>query len=367
MRILVVSPYPVFPPQTGSAVRTSQICSYLTGEKHDVFLLAPRGRNGRNFLPSDKIRVYTFRHRWGCQHFFNIGLLKTMKNIIKNHHIDLIFLSFPYQGLMVERISRKFSIPFVLDEHNIEFLRFRRMNRVFLSKVLRLIELYTVKKASKLFTVSEKEQQIIQDFFHRNCELMPNGVDNERFLPERNSSQLRAQLELGDKFIVLFFGALDYKPNREAVRLINNYIAPNVIKESPDTVFLIAGREPPPLAYHSSVHLLGVVKEIKDYIHMSDLVICPLLSGGGTRIKILEAFACRKIVLSTLIGAEGLNVKNNYNILLADVNDFPHEILKVKRGIYNKQIPHNAQKLALQYDWKLTLQPLKGINLKEGI
>ncbi len=364
MRILVVSPYPVFPVETGFAVRISQICQYLMGKQHDVFLLTAE-INKINKIPSPfkKSNIYSFRHRWGFQHFFNLKVFKALKSIVRDEKIELIILSFPYQVFMVEKICRKFDIPFFLDEHNIEFLRFKRMKRNSIANVVRLVESFAIRKAARIFTVSENDKQILQEYFHREAELMPNGVDVNTFVCEENSSELRSVLGLNNKFIVLFFGALDYMPNCEAITYINDAIAPATAKKDMDVVFLIVGKKPPALNYHASVRILGAVESIKEYIQMSDMVICPLLAGGGTRIKILESLACGKIVLSTRIGAEGLDVKHNKDIIFADIDNFSDEILKVKNGEINTEIAHNARKAALQYDWKNTLKPLDNITL----
>jgi len=101
------------------------------------------------------------------------------------------------------------------------------------------------------------------------------------------------------------------------------------LKKKPNAKFLIIGDNPPLEFKHENIIFTGLVKKIEDYINASDFVICPLLYGGGTRIKIIETLACGKPVISTSMGAEGIKSEEITELLYLcdDWNDFADKIL----------------------------------------
>jgi glycosyltransferase involved in cell wall biosynthesis len=141
--------------------------------------------------------------------------------------------------------------------------------------------------------------------------IIENPVDREVFYPKDTKNLIRKKLQLKqkDKFI-LFFGQLNYKPNIEALEIIKNEIIPRLdsYKKQYKIAVCGAGNGKGFLKEfkHKNIIFKGFVNKIQDYINASDVVIVPLKSGSGTRIKILEALACKKRVISTSIGAEGI-------------------------------------------------------------
>jgi len=105
---------------------------------------------------------------------------------------------------------------------------------------------------------------------------------------------------------------------------------PRIIKKIQHAKFLIVGDNPPLEFKHEKILFTGLVDKIEDYINVSDVVICPILSGGGTRLKILEALACEKFVISTKVGAEGTQFDKYQDILLIhdDWHSFTEEIIQ---------------------------------------
>jgi sugar transferase (PEP-CTERM/EpsH1 system associated) len=143
--------------------------------------------------------------------------------------------------------------------------------------------------------------------------VVENGVDCARFQP-------LAEAPEGND--LLFTGVLGYPPNADAVRFFCREILPLVRRAVPDARLLIVGQSPPPdvraLAESEAVELLSDVADIVPCYQRARLAVVPLRAGGGTRLKILEAMALGRAVVSTTIGCEGIGVSHGRDILVAD-------------------------------------------------
>jgi len=124
---------------------------------------------------------------------------------------------------------------------------------------------------------------------------------------------------------LVFTGSMDWRPNQDAVTYFIRDIFPLLRSKYPSLAVSFVGRNPPPeimaLDRISGVTVTGTVDDVRPYIRRAAVYIVPLRIGGGSRLKILEALAMRKAVVSTAIGAEGLKVADGSNILLADDPD----------------------------------------------
>nr|MBN2276802.1 glycosyltransferase [candidate division Zixibacteria bacterium] len=162
--------------------------------------------------------------------------------------------------------------------------------------------------------VSESEATTLKEL-NKNCpvEIIENGVDIEYFSPK--------QTEV-DPNLLTFTGSMDWRPNQDAVLYFVQEIFPLLKNINPRVKTLIVGRTPPEkiktLSRIDGIEVTGTVDDVRPYIARAALYIVPLRIGGGSRLKILEAMAMKKPVVSTTIGAEGLYVGDGENIILAD-------------------------------------------------
>src|SRR5262249_34065099 len=121
--------------------------------------------------------------------------------------------------------------------------------------------------------------------------------------------------------VVAFVGSMDWEPNIDAVEYFCSDIWPQVLKESPKALFRIVGRNPHPRVQRlasKSIQVTGTVSSIPQHLGPAQVVVVPLRIAGGTRLKIYEAMAMGKAVVSTSVGAEGRDVNHGRNIILAD-------------------------------------------------
>jgi glycosyltransferase involved in cell wall biosynthesis len=195
--------------------------------------------------------------------------------------------------------------------------------------------------------------------------VVPNGVDLNEFAPSARSLQLRSGS-------ILFSGLMSYYPNQHAVRWFLDKVFPLILRRSSDAKVVIAGASPPQwLKKRSSsqVEITGRVEDMRPFIEQGQVVIAPLLVGGGTRVKILEAQAMGKPVVSTSLGAEGLDLKDGESVLIADQADhFANRVVDVLTDSkLSWRIAHNGRNHAVQhFDWNRIGERLSAI-LQERI
>jgi glycosyltransferase involved in cell wall biosynthesis len=149
---------------------------------------------------------------------------------------------------------------------------------------------------------------------------------------------------------------MDWEPNIDAVEYFCREIFPRVLVAFPNARFQIVGRNPHSRVRKlasSSVEVTGTVPSVAEHLRNATVVIVPLRIGGGTRLKIFEAMAMRKAMVSTSIGAEGLDVTSGKDCLLADdAPSFAAAILAVLRDpALRRSYEDSAAALAARYDW----------------
>jgi glycosyltransferase involved in cell wall biosynthesis len=177
--------------------------------------------------------------------------------------------------------------------------------------VLRLWERRAVRSSHTTFVCSEHDRDYLSAAFRcGNVAAIPNAVE---ISPEQ---------ELPDKQNLLFLGPLSYQPNRVAADHLIRHIWPKVLSAIPGATLFIAGAFPERIESFADnppgVKFLGFVDDLEKLYREVRVVCCPILAGGGTRIKILEAAAHGKPVVSTTIGAEGIDLRDGEEIFLRD-------------------------------------------------
>jgi glycosyltransferase involved in cell wall biosynthesis len=217
------------------------------------------------------------------------------------------------------------SVPVAIDHHNSEYTLVRRYlaqerNPIRLiygwleAMKLRAWERNVSRRADLILTCSDADRQIFKNLAPEvPAVVVPNVIDVDQYVPVQRDVSTT----------ILYTGGMDWYPNQDAVRYFVREMMPIVRKAVSGVRFVIAGRNPPEafrksLADVLDVEFTGAVPNIREEIAKAAVCVVPLRMGSGTRLKILEAAAMGKPVVSTTIGAEGLEFKNGKEIMLAD-------------------------------------------------
>lgn len=237
----------------------------------------------------------------------------------------------------------------VLFQHNVEAMIWKRhyevqtnsLKKVYLKNQW-LKTLNYEREVSHRFdlviAVSQEDAEMFRkDYGIANVIDVPTGVDIDYFRP-RNDGQVRPNS-------LVFTGSMDWLPNEDAMQYFTKEILPLVRKRIPEVVVTIVGRNPYPSLVELSerdkgVIVTGRVDDVRPYIDNASVFIVPLRIGGGTRLKIYEAMAMERAVVSTSIGAEGLPVTPGKEILIADT---PEEFAESVIGLLGNR--ETAQEL----------------------
>lgn len=154
----------------------------------------------------------------------------------------------------------------------------------------------------------------------------------------------------------MFLGSMDWEANIDAVEHFCREMWPAVLRAVPAARFRIVGRNPHARVLRlasDTIEVTGTVPSVVDYLRDAAVVVVPLRVGGGTRLKIFEAMAAGRAVVSTSIGAEGLDVSSGHDVILADEEQrFADAVIALLRdGDRRRALGVNAAASAARYDW----------------
>lgn len=280
-----------------------------------------------------------------------------MRRLVGEKKFDLVHVEWTHYAIYGNAIRE---LPQFVCTHNVEYLSWRRSvtaTRNPLEKLLGIHEaekMYRFEKriyrsADYLSVVSENDAGLLENEFGiKEFCIIPNGVEIEFYDEIPNAPKPNR---------LVYCGSMDASVNQDAVLWFISEVFPLILKKRPDAEFVVIGRNPPDwLIKYQNQHIrfTGAVDDIRLPLKEGMVEVVPLRIGGGTRLKILEAFAARIPVVSTTIGAEGLNIENEKNLLLADTSEtFAAQCLKLLES------PELASRLADegrflvdgQYDW----------------
>ena len=222
-----------------------------------------------------------------------------------------------------------------------------------------------VSKFTKCLTVSEDDKKNLLKMSENKAEVevISNGVDTEYF----NLSTMT--YELKEENSLVFTGSMDWLPNSDAVIYFVKEILPLIWKKNNQVKFYIVGKNPSKEVLSlgnkdNRIIITGVVDDVRPYIAKSKIFVVPLRVGGGTRLKILEAMAMGKAIVSTTIAAEGIKYTDGYNII---IQDYPLHIANSILALLEdeqkrKNLGQAGRELACNcYDWKIISQKLNNI------
>jgi glycosyltransferase involved in cell wall biosynthesis len=213
-----------------------------------------------------------------------------------------------------------------------------------------------VRKFHHVIAVSENDRALMMRWVDADrITVVPTGVDLTQYRPDSNFSVSKGS---ESSPLITFVGAMDWEPNVDGLEFFCGEVWPSIKTEIPDARFRIVGRNPDRrvqkwAANDTSIEVTGRVPSVVEHLRESSAVIVPLRIGGGTRLKIYEAMATGRAVVSTTVGAEGLDVHHGRDIILADdAHSFAQAVIMLLRDAQLRQRYENAAAAtAARYDW----------------
>lgn len=346
MKILWVKAGKILPVDTGGRIRSYNIMRHLAARNELIFLSyypgerdeqyerelaerfpgavsfpagAPAGRAGQALhyltrLPSSA--------PYAVAKFTAPSVRRALMDIVKRERPAVAVCDFLSASL---NFPDPLPLPSVLFQHNVESALWNRQakhERNPVKKVvfsieaakMRRYEPATVARFPHVVAVSENDRSLMSSMTDPSrITVVPTGVDVSSYRIDASSGR--------SEKVVMFLGSMDWPANMDGVEFFCAEIWPRVTAAIPDARFQVVGRNPPPRIQRlasSSVEIVGGVKSVIPYLRSAPVFVVPLRVGGGTRLKIYEAMAAERAIVSTSVGAEGLDFEDGRDLVLAD-------------------------------------------------
>lgn len=386
MKILWVKAGKLLPVDTGGKIRSYNLLRQLAA-RHEVTLLSyydgpidgeyeatlqrefPNAVAMDTSAPSTKlgaIRNY-LRHAfdrapYAITKFGSRRVSEYVERAMSAGAYDVIVCDFLTPSL---NFPSRLSTPTVLFQHNVETVLWERRAQHERSVPKRLAfrweafrmrryERATVARFHHVIAVSEEDRILMQEMTDpRRISVAPTGVDLSTYTEVAGRT--------ASSPLVMFVGSMDWEPNVDGVEYFCREVWPSVVASVPGARFRIVGRGPGPrvrrLADDATVEVTGSVPSVTDHLLEAAVVVVPLRVGGGTRLKIYEAMAAGRAVVSTTIGAEGLDVSSGDDIVLADTSaNFANAVIELLIDeSLRARIERQATATASRFDWPVVV------------
>lgn len=392
MRILFITDVMPYPVVSGNRLRVYHLCRQLA-RSHEVWLVSsvssPQETESeavehmRTFchevITVVRDQKSKLQHMPGLLRFALAGRPPELKfeyceNLAREiHHLtaerdfDIVHVEPSYLACYREALAPARRHRVVLGYHNVDFRLYRlvaqvekdpltKMRAYVHSAWMRHWEPRYAENFDQRVVCSEVDRQLLLDANPRlNVTVCPNGVDTEEYqpLPEDN-----------DRPTILYIGSMNYAPCADGAVLLCQQILPFIESKVPEVELWIVGRNPPERVRRlerDNVHVTGFVDDIMPYYRRSTVCVVPLRAGSGTRLKVLEAMALGRAMVSTSIGCEGIDLVDGEHIFIADdVHDFAEKTLKLLTDAQlRRDMVASARRLAAEkYDWRVLVEGL---------
>jgi len=382
LKILLIChkiPYPLF---DGGSYSTYNTALGLISQKIDLKILAvntSRDYVDLECIPNDFRKLTRFEttgvdtrlkpmnaflnlfsnHSYLVERFFSKEYNTHLIEILKDAEFDIIQLEHLYLCLYLETIRKYSKAKVVLRPQNVENMLwhdylnklknpFSKFLLLIATRRLEVFEKKMINKVDGLIALTSIDADYFKKFGKQTKIIdVPIGIDFTRF----ENIDFDKQFE---NFPVLYhLGSMDWKPNVEGLKWFVKKVMPILKQKYPEIKIKIAGKNMPKWFFKQKNKNLIVEGRVVDSIKYQEdkaILIVPLITGGGIRVKILEGLAMGKTIISTTIGAQGISVVNNENILIADSPEaFVSQISKcIESETLCRIIGYNAKKLAIQ-------------------
>jgi len=391
MKILFVTYGLPYPPDSGGRIHDFNILKNIS-KHHSVLLLSllefPDEVNNIPKLEKycDLVDVVLMKHRSLWQHFKGVlrcllvgqpiathdyyysDMADKIREVVAGSDIDIVQMENSFLAPYIKAVPDNSNCIKILSFHDLGSRQYRQMlflktgaiqKLLFLLKWILMLnwESKYARNFDHCTVVSPIENRVLKSSNpDLNVTTIPNGVETELLQP------LPAALDCNT---LLFVGTMGYPPNIDAVLYFCNEILPLIERRISNIKLLVVGNHPTSeiikLGKRKNVLVTGYVSDVIPYYNKVCITIIPLRAGGGTRLKIIESMALGRPVVSTRVGAEGLNVVDQKNIIIADTpSKFSEGVIRLLQDKnLREEISRNARQVVeSNYDWQTINQKL---------
>ncbi|MEO6882965.1 MAG: glycosyltransferase family 4 protein [Bacteroidia bacterium] len=373
-----------FPPRDGGCLGIHNFSMGLLEAGHELKIMAintPKHFTKINSLPTEYLQKTNIEaifvdtdvktipaflnlfssKSYNVTRFYSKELEEKLSEVLQKNTFDIIQLESIFMCPYLETIRKNSKAKIILRAHNVEHIiwerlaeneknSFKKIYLQLLSKRLKKYEMEQFNRVDGITTVTLDDLEIIKKSgCKKSIQHIPFAIDIEHLKPKP---------EVAEPFSLFHLGAMDWMPNQEGIRWFIDHVWGKLHEKNPTLKFYIAGRNMPDWLLKLAKKNIFVAGEIEDsisFIQSKSVMIVPLFSGGGIRVKIIEGLALGKAIIATSIAAEGISYENKKNIFIANL---PKEFIEcIEKIIFDadllKNTGENARKLAEEmYDIK---------------
>lgn len=393
MKILLLTPDIPYPSESGAAIRNWGIITGLTDAGHEVTLLTFRERDidarskplyerchAVQALPLPKrgkasrlLTLLASRRADMENRLASDAFASKLRQLLRDETFDIVqFSGLELGGYLDLILSERGGASLVYDALNAEAelqkiiatVDGRNLSRLPASlyslaqtRRLQAFEGRVCREVDAVIAVSQEDREFLRRYAGAPISVMANGIHVDEYQPADDIQP--------DRRAIVFTGKMDYRPNVDAIEWFCAEVVPIVRRRMPKLQLTVVGRNPhqrlQTLAATGEIQLTGWVESVLPYLHEAAIYAAPLRMGSGTRLKILQAMAAGCAVVSTGIGAAGLNAETRSAMVIADEPpDFAGAILRLLADDDKRRdLGELARRqVAAHYDWKALMPSL---------
>ena len=383
MNTLVLSRRPAYPPRNGRQRRVLEECRHFTRYGEVVLATPPSDEDvplgSVRQLPLETLFVTSPRslfQLWNASHLLGSAngyhrlLSNRVVSAVEGHapavgndfsDIDLVTSDSPQMDTAAARLADRYDATLLLSKHNAaykllaEYLDATPLPAAVRERAvrsLRRLEQDTIDRADAVVFHSEADAARFDVPGGTVSAHVPNGTDYEAIQGGGDPDALRERFGIpAERFVSLFIGSYDYFANREAATTIVEEFAPAL----PDVTFLLVGQDPPAVD-RANVYAPGYVADLPGVLALADIALCPLRSGAGTKLKMMDYLAAGLPIVTTELGASGIDVEDGTSALVRERSEFVDAIEHLRDSQdLRERLAANALDLGKRYDWSAVL------------
>ena len=349
MRILILSNKIPYPAIDGGSIATLNLSLSLAEKDNEITVLAMN--TAKHYFPLNEVPAHILKsinlktvdvlakiRFWGIlknfffskaayavERFHSSAFQIELMAVLKAQNFDIVQLEGLYLGMYIPTIRAHSKAKIVYRAHNLEFEiwnraaeRSRGIKKRYLKTLSTRLEKFEKECLTKYDAVLPISSKDAQWFDRQNptlkTQIVPAGINRDFKKAEDREIA----------FDLFHIGALDWLPNQEGLQWFFEQVWPAIHQQHPELHFYLAGRNASKEMRNlklPNLHFLGEIADAQEFMLSHGIMVVPLFSGSGMRIKIIEAMALGKAVVSTSLGLEGNGAKNNLEVLVADTKD----------------------------------------------